>query len=437
MARMTSRAHPLLLLLAILAGCFGGGDPLTDADGDDWTVEGEPPDCDDGDATVHPFADEVPDDGIDQDCDGEDAHAVLDADGDGSPADEDCDDSDPLVTPGRPEYCNARDDNCDDVVDEGFDRDEDGVTPCGPDGQTGTVDDDCDDDDALRSPNHPEVCGGVDENCSGEDDEGFDLDGDGVTTCGDDGEPGTADDDCDDSDPDIRPGIWDDCDGVDTNCNGTLDEDGPPNCVDEDLDGDGFAPPEDCDESSAAINPDAVEACNGRDDDCDGGVDEGFDVDGDGWRTCVGDCDDNDAAVHPQAPDPPGNGVDEDCSGADQVSDCDGPWFSISEFEPNDSASSPNLVTTTDGHLTVSGILPCGGDQDHLLLSFGCGGPVVFGLEAAGDATLSVSQGSSLGSDEGPSPLSVSTSTSAGQIQVAVGCQPGGGGAWTLFVDWD
>ena len=40
----------------------------TDADGDHWTVEAG--DCDDGDASVYCWADEIPADGIDQDCDG-------------------------------------------------------------------------------------------------------------------------------------------------------------------------------------------------------------------------------------------------------------------------------------------------------------------------------------------------------------------------------
>ena len=429
-------ASPLVLLL--LFGCVPpwAGSNRVDEDGDGYSPSDEPADCDDSDPGIYPGVVDTPNDGIDQDCDGEDAYEAPDADGDGSNADEDCDDDDPLVTPGRPEYCNAKDDNCDEVVDEGFDLDEDGVTPCGPDGESDTADDDCDDEDATRSPNLPELCGGGDENCSGVVDEGFDEDGDGVTTCGPDGVEGTPDDDCDDDNADIRPGIWDDCDGVDVNCNGTLDEDGDAGCLDGDPDGDGYVFPEDCDESSASVYPGAPELCNGRDDDCDGVYDEDFDLDGDGWLTCLGDCADDDASIHPQAPDVPGNGVDEDCAGGDQVSDCVGPWFSIGEFEPNNSAVSPNLVTTTDGHLTITGILACGGDEDHLILAFGCGGPVNFELESDGAASLSVTQGSLLGSDAGAPPLSVSTTTTAGQIQVAVACQPSGGGAWSLFVDW-
>ena len=57
-----------------------------------------------------------------------------DADGDGyTVADGDCDDGDPAVNPGASEVCNGFDDDCDGIIDEGFDADGDGVTTCAGD----------------------------------------------------------------------------------------------------------------------------------------------------------------------------------------------------------------------------------------------------------------------------------------------------------------
>lgn len=75
-------------------------------------------DCDDTDATIHPGAVEIPNDGIDQDCDGEDL--VTDGDGDGFPASEDCNDEDASIHPGATELINGVDDDCDGVVDERY-----------------------------------------------------------------------------------------------------------------------------------------------------------------------------------------------------------------------------------------------------------------------------------------------------------------------------
>ena len=71
-------------------------------------------DCDDNNAAVHPGAQEVAYDGIDQDCNGSD---LTDADGDGYLATEaggnDCNDNDASVHPGATEVTyNGKDDDC-------------------------------------------------------------------------------------------------------------------------------------------------------------------------------------------------------------------------------------------------------------------------------------------------------------------------------------
>jgi hypothetical protein len=64
------------------------------------------------------------------------------------------------------------------------------------------------------------------------------------------------------------------------------------------------------------------ESCgDGVDNNCNGSVDEDVDADGDGFTTCGGDCCDSTecgspALVNPGAFDAPGNGLDDDCNGA-------------------------------------------------------------------------------------------------------------------------
>ncbi|MCP3962521.1 MAG: hypothetical protein GY719_32170 [bacterium] len=55
---------------------------------------------------------------------------VDDLDGDGYFDYEDCDDADPTVNPGAFETCDGIDNNCDGETDEGFDEDGDGVADC-------------------------------------------------------------------------------------------------------------------------------------------------------------------------------------------------------------------------------------------------------------------------------------------------------------------
>jgi hypothetical protein len=86
----------------------------SDLDGDGVA---RPADCNDQDPAIHPGAADVPEDGIDQNCDGHDAH-ITDHDGDGVAAPLDCNDANPAIHPGAREiYGNAVDEDCSGVAD--------------------------------------------------------------------------------------------------------------------------------------------------------------------------------------------------------------------------------------------------------------------------------------------------------------------------------
>ena len=140
--------------------------------------------------------------------------------------------------------------------------------------------------------------------------------------------------DCDDADPDVRPGVAETCNGRDDDCDGDVDEDAidaPVWYLDPDGDGVGDAsqavvscsPPAtgvstsgDCDETRPEVHPGAPEVCdNGLDDDCSGIADD-LDADADGHidAACGGaDCDDALAEVHPGRDEVCDNGLDDDC----------------------------------------------------------------------------------------------------------------------------
>jgi hypothetical protein len=153
-------------------GADVGGAPDDDAD-DDGAPAGV--DCDDHDARRFPGNPDACGDGVDQDCDGEDAVCARDADGDGFDDADDCAPGDADVHPGAAERCDGGDDDCDGRVDEGLGVGEtcaDGVGACRAEGRRvcapggGAV---CD-----ARPGDPvdEVAGnGRDDDCDGETDE--------------------------------------------------------------------------------------------------------------------------------------------------------------------------------------------------------------------------------------------------------------------------
>ncbi len=238
--------------------CDGEIDEGFDQDNDNATIcEG---DCDDSDRLRSPFFPEVCGDGIDNDCDGAvDPDDDLDLDG-FTVCGGDCNDGNPSVYPGAPEVCDGIDNDCDRARDEGFDEDGDLFATCFGD---------CDDTRSDINPAAREIVDGIDNNCNDRIDEGgLDEDGDGFSfLCGD----------CNDDNANISPQTVDSCDGVDNDCDGSIDRFpwGDLSCeVCNDTDGDGLEDCEgDCDDTDPEVRLGGIEVCDGKDNDCNGTVD--------------------------------------------------------------------------------------------------------------------------------------------------------------------
>ena len=192
--------------------------------------------------TTNTGEDEIPYNGINDDCNP--LTPDDDLDGDGFLLAEDCDDNNPFVHPNQTEGpYNGIDDDCNPATPDD-DLDQDGFV----------LAEDCDDTNALVNPNQLEVpYNGLDDDCKPAtmDD---DLDGDGYVLS----------DDCDDTNQAINPAALEIVyNGIDEDCNsGTLDDD---------LDQDGFPIAEDCDDTNPNINPNAEDLPdNDIDENCDG-----------------------------------------------------------------------------------------------------------------------------------------------------------------------
>jgi len=269
-------------------------------------ISGSPLECDDEIACTTDFCSEElrrcvnrPEDA---DHDGSASNACVDARG--MPLGEDCDDTSAAIYPGAVELCDVMnvDEDCDPTTNGDRDGDGDGhvdIACC----NGSSCGDDCNDAVAGASPSGTEVCNGIDDDCDGSIDERMlvtvfrDLDGDGH------GDPATSMMACPD-----RAGYV--------------------------VDGD------DCDDASALRSPELLEVCDLIDNDCDGTPDPAdtpvpsiWYVDDDGDRfgdplrsveTCAPpgsgyallgtDCDDADPLRSPAAPEEC-NAIDDDCNG--------------------------------------------------------------------------------------------------------------------------
>ena len=308
-------------------------------------------DCDDNNNLINPDAEELCN-GIDDDCSGfaeqdpaapEDAtdallwYADTDEDGFGDPTvsllsceqpegyidnDEDCVDSNSLISPDAEELCDELDNDCDSNIDEEdavdksiwyFDADEDGygstpVIACFAPEQHVVDSGDCNDEDATIFPEAEELCDGIDNDC----DEEIDLSPDLPLSIfyadldqDDFGDPNntieacalpeayvTNNEDCDDQNNARYPQATEYCNELDDDCDEVIDND--PAIAPlwyPDLDDDGWGAtlsptmaclaPEnhlsvagDCDDTDDSINPDSIDVCDTLDNDCNGTPDD-------------------------------------------------------------------------------------------------------------------------------------------------------------------
>ena len=306
-------------------------------------------------------------DGLDNDCDGDTDEGFEDTDGDQIADcvdsdvdgdlwtdDVDCAPFDAQVHPGATEDCDGVDDDCDGQIDEDFAA----GAPCGVGVCAGGLTECMPTGDATRCASMPggsgdmsgtETCNQLDDDCDGDTDEGFDVDGlcgtgacaGGQVECAPDGSarcstmPGGS----------MAIAITEACNGYDDDCDGLTDEgfnlgaycgDGLCGGGQIECDALGIEDTRCSTMPGGTADKSKAETCNYLDDDCDGDTDDGvkttffrdqdYDDFGDpadtmsGCSAAVGyiavgqDCDDTRSTTNPDASEAC-NYRDDDCDG--------------------------------------------------------------------------------------------------------------------------
>jgi hypothetical protein len=355
-------------------------------------------DCNDNNSAIRPTATEICN-SFDDDCDGLTNEGITfltyyadnDADGFGNPNaslsectppsgyvtnNGDCNDASATIKPGAVELCNLVDDNCNGQINEGLlfvnyyiDTDQDGfgagtaTNSCTPIfGNYVTNNFDCNNNNANIRPNAIETCNSIDDNCNNLIDDGLTFINYYIDTDGDGFGAGAATNAC------TNPGS-----GYSTNNT-------------------------DCNNTNAAVRPSASEVCNGIDDNCNSSIDEGLqfsnyylDVDHDGYylsivSACVspgvsygligialGDCNDNNFNINAGATDICGNGIDENCNGIDPVCIVPGCTNPIAtNFNPNANQDNGTCIVAGCIDPNADNFNPQANSNDSSCIYLGC-----------------------------------------------------------------